>query len=91
MNTIVITNNAIFGILKFDKPIRFRYTISIGEPQQPKKKHESHKTTANNPPPAAAFKAFLLFSLYFKNANAINANDRAYEMLRKYSWSLIYF
>ena len=64
MPTIVINNSAIFGILKFDRPIRFRYTISIGEPQQPKKKHESHKATAINPPPAAAFRASFLFSLY---------------------------
>ena len=74
---IVIINKTNLGTLNFDNPIRLRYKISIGEPQQPKRKQRNHKITANIPLPKAAFKAFFLFSLNFKNANAINANDKA--------------
>lgn len=77
MKTPVIINKINLGTLNFDKPIRFRYTTSIGEPQQPKRKQINHKKIANNPPPNAAFKATLLFSLNFKNAKAMNANDNA--------------
>ena len=61
----------------FDKPIKFRYTTSIGEPQQPNKKQRNHKRIANNPLLNAAFKAALLFSLNFKNERLMNANDKA--------------
>lgn len=73
---IVINNKANLGTFMLDSPIKFRYTISIGEPQQPKRKQKNHKIAANNPLPNATFRATFLFSLNFKNANVINANDK---------------
>ena len=70
-------NKINLGAFNFDKPIRFKYTISIGEPQQPKKKQINHKKIANIPPLKATFKAAFLFSLNFKNANVINACNKA--------------
>ncbi len=77
INMIVIINKINLGTFNFDKPIRFKYTTSIGEPQQPKRKQRNHKKIANNPLLNATFKAALLFSLNFKNAKLMNANDKA--------------
>lgn len=77
MKIIVIINKAILGIFNVERPNRFRYTIIIGDPQQPKKKQENHKTTANKPLPKPAFSAFFLLSLYFKKANTMKVTDRA--------------
>jgi len=77
MNIIVISNKNNLGIFNPEIPSRFRYTINMGEPQQPDKKQNNHKIIVKKPPAVAAFNAFFLFSLNFKKENVINAIDKA--------------